>query len=218
MIESLLIATGNPKKVDEIRAVFASTGLVQANGSPIRVLSLADLDRTIEEPEEDQDTFEGNAELKARYYAAKTGLTCLADDSGLEVDALNGEPGVYSARYAGVDGSREERDQANNALLLKNLSDVPSAERSARFVCAMCVVDPADAAPIAEARGTFEGAIAHEPKGTNGFGYDPLMIVSDASALGRHAAELTSEEKNRLSHRGQASRLIARTLASVTSS
>lgn len=216
MIETLLIATSNPKKVEEIRSVFRELALRTPGGSAIEVLSLADLGQKIEEPEEDQPTFEGNAKLKASYYAAKTGIPCLADDSGLEVDALNGEPGVYSARYAGVDGEREVRDAANNNLLLANLSETPDAERTARFVCAMCVIDPnSQDDPVAEARGTFEGSIAREPIGANGFGYDPLFVVADESVRGMHAAELSSSQKNALSHRGKSTRIIAQKLAQI---
>ncbi len=198
----LLVASSNPHKVEEIRAVLAPLG--------VEVLSLSDVGAgDMPEPVEDAETFAGNAAIKAFAYAKATGRVCLADDSGLEVDALGGAPGVYSARYAGVEGSREERDAANNAKLLDALRDVPDAERGARFVCAMCVAD-ADGNVIATSRGTFEGMIGHAPRGTNGFGYDPLLVLAD----GRTSAELSAEEKNARSHRGAALRSLASKLFS----
>lgn len=196
----LLAATSNPHKLDEIRAVLAPLGL--------RVLSLADAGAgDLPEPDENADTFAGNAEIKAVAYARATGRVCLADDSGLEVDALNGAPGVYSARYAGVEGSRAERDAANNAKLLAALKDVPNDQRAARFVCAMCVADP-DGTIVATSRGTFDGVIGRAPRGDNGFGYDPLLILPD----GRTSAELSPDEKSARSHRGAALRELVKTL------
>jgi XTP/dITP diphosphohydrolase len=128
----------------------------------------------------------------------------MADDSGLSVDVLGGKPGVHSARFAGVGTTREERDSANNALLLSKLQHTSESERSARFVCAMCVADP-DGTVVGESEGTFEGVITLEPKGTNGFGYDPLLFVQDAQ---KTSAEMTSNEKNARSHRGEAVRNI----------
>jgi XTP/dITP diphosphohydrolase len=133
------------------------------------------------------------------------GSPCLADDSGLCVDALDGAPGVHSARYAGVDGDRATRDSANNAKLLSELEG--RQDRAARFMCAMCVASP-DGSVIAESLGAFEGVIAHEPKGSNGFGYDPLLRLDD----GRHAAELSADEKHALSHRGKALRAMLEAL------
>jgi len=199
----LLIATSNEHKVHEIREILDPLGL--------ELVSLADIrlgDDTpgeeIPEPVEDADTFEGNAAIKALYYAAATGMVCLADDSGLEVDALGGRPGVYSARYAGVDGSRAERDAANNAKLLRELEGVPEAQRTARFVCAMALADP-EGNILATTRGTFEGRIGFVARGANGFGYDPLLVLED----GRTSAELAPEEKNGRSHRGAAARAMA---------
>ncbi len=202
----LLIATGNPHKLDEIRAIL--------NDATVSLRCLADLHEPIEEPAEDGETFEANAELKARYYAKATGMLCLADDSGLEVDALNGEPGVRSARYSNTDGPRAERDAANCALLMKNLEGVPVEQRTARFVCAMALVDGrVDGNPlIALVRGTMEGRIitpdqAEDParpergRGRNGFGYDPLVYLPDRD---KTVAELSSEDKNAISHRGNA--------------
>jgi XTP/dITP diphosphohydrolase len=127
----------------------------------------------------------------------------LADDSGLEVDALGGAPGVHSAYYAGKFATRVERDPANNAKLLKALEGVPDAQRTARVVCVLCIARP-DGTILAESRGTFDGVIGHAPRGANGFGYDPLLVLPD----GRTSAELSSDEKNARSHRGNALRAL----------
>lgn len=203
----ILLATGNPHKVSEIRAILAPLG--------ITVRSLDDLGRDdLIEPEETGETFEANAQIKAIGYAQQTGMNCLADDSGLEVDALDGRPGVYSARYAGVGSTREERDRANNEKLLDELKGVPTDHRTARFVCAMCLATP-DADVLAESRGEFPGLIGlppDVPRGTNGFGYDPLLILPD---VGKTSAELPPEEKNARSHRGAAARLMAEQLRDI---
>ncbi len=195
----IVFATSNPHKVVEVSAILAPHG--------IEVVGL-DGFADIAEPEEDGATFEANACLKARYYAARLGLECLAEDSGLEVDALGGEPGVRSARYAGAGGSRDERDSANNALLLQRLENVPEGSRQARFVCAMCVARP-DGRVVAETRGHFEGLVAREPAGRGGFGYDPLLFLPD---VGCTSAELSAEAKNARSHRGHAARQLAKVL------
>lgn len=192
----LLLATSNEHKLIEVGEILAPHG--------IEVVGLNSLDGSYEEPIEDADTFAGNARLKALAYAKATGKRCMADDSGLSVDVLGGKPGVYSARFAGVGTTREERDSANNALLLSKLQHTSESERSARFVCAMCVADP-DGTVVGESEGTFEGVITLEPKGTNGFGYDPLLFVQDAQ---KTSAEMTSDEKNARSHRGEAVRNI----------
>jgi XTP/dITP diphosphohydrolase len=192
----LLLATSNEHKLIEVGEILAPHG--------IEVVGLNSLDGSYEEPIEDADTFAGNARLKALAYAKATGKRCMADDSGLSVDVLGGKPGVYSARFAGVGTTREERDSANNALLLSKLQHTSESERSARFVCAMCVADP-DGTVVGESEGTFEGMITLEPKGTNGFGYDPLLFVQDAQ---KTSAEMTSDEKNARSHRGEAVRNI----------
>jgi XTP/dITP diphosphohydrolase len=210
----ILLATTNPHKLGEICAAVdqASPGLVDLIGLD----DLGDAGRGIIEPVEDQPTFEGNAVLKARHYAQAADMLCLADDSGLEVDALGGEPGVYSARYAGVAGPRSVVDPANNRLLLERLKDVPLHERTARFVCAMALCKPGRLSPLALVRGTVEGRIllpeegsdpAHPEcgRGTNGFGYDPLFYVDD---LGCTTAELEPQAKNTISHRGRATRLM----------
>lgn len=198
----ILVATSNPKKVEEIRGALAPAG--------ISVSSLADAGLAgIAEPDETERTFAGNARLKAQAYARATGQAVLADDSGLEVDALNGEPGVDSAIWAGTQGDRAARDARNNAKLVAALRGVPQHARTARFVCAMCVAAP-DGRVICEARGAVEGEVVDEARGAHGFGYDPHFLVR---ALGRTTAELSASEKNAISHRGQASREIARLLS-----
>lgn len=199
---SIVVATTNPGKVREIAQVLEPLGYA--------VQGLDGLGRDLPEPVEDADTFEGNARIKAQAYAAMLGVACLAEDSGLEVSALGGAPGVHSARYAGATGTREERDRANNEKLLAALRALGATDRSARFVCAMCLVD-ADGSIVFETRGTYEGVIVDAPRGDNGFGYDPLLLVPE---LGKTSAELTPEEKNRRSHRGAATRALAAFLAS----
>jgi XTP/dITP diphosphohydrolase len=190
----LIFATGNPYKVQEVATILAALG--------VRLRSLTDVGCDVPEPIEDGATFEENARLKARYYAKHLGVRCLAEDSGLEVDALGGAPGVFSARYSETEGTREERDQANNEKLLAALRGVPDSERGARFVCALAVADPSGAI-LAEARGTYEGIIAPAPRGAGGFGYDPLLYLPDRGCT---SAELTAAEKHARSHRGNALR------------
>jgi len=199
----LLFASSNPHKLLEVEAILAPMG--------VRIIGLDAVTTPdgrrgdeLPEPEENGETFEENAAIKARYYARATDRVCLADDSGLEVDALDGAPGVHSARYAGVGETRGERDAANNEKLLAELADAPNTPRTARFVCAMCVAAP-DESILATARGGFEGVIGDTPKGENGFGYDPLLVLPD----GRTSAELSPEEKNTRSHRAAAARAIA---------
>ncbi len=189
--QPILLATNNAHKVAEIRAVFAEAG--------VSVQSLAEAGVEGPEPIEDQPTFEANALIKAQHYARRTDRVCLADDSGLMVDALHGEPGVRSARYAGVEGDRKRVDAANNAKLLGALAAVPDAKRTARFVCVMVLADAQR--ELALARGKVEGRILRTPRGDNGFGYDPLMHLTEA---GRTAAELSPAQKNAISHRGRA--------------
>ena len=181
----LLLATSNPHKVSEIREVFQNQAA--AGGPALELVDLSMLERPIQDPVEDGRTFEANALLKARFYARATGMLCLADDSGLQVDALGGRPGVHSARYAGVRGPRSAADRANNALVL---------------------CGPGDTGALASVRGTVEGRIigpAEAPRGEHGFGYDPLFLVPQ---LGRTTAELTPGEKNAISHRGRAAHLM----------
>jgi XTP/dITP diphosphohydrolase len=200
---TILLATTNPHKVEEVSAILTPLGH--------EVRSLASLPSVPPEPAEDADTFPGNARLKAVAYASATGLECLAEDSGLEVDALGGAPGVHSARYSGVGGTRSERDRANNEKLLRELRGVPLERRRARFVCAMCLAAP-DGRILAESTGTYEGVIAEAEAGESGFGYDPLLFLPDA---GRTSAELTPEEKNARSHRGKAARARAERLRAL---
>ncbi len=204
---TILLATTNPHKIDEVRAIWAA--LAQATGQAAPALaSLSELGVRAPEPVEDQPSFEGNAVLKARHYALAAGRWCLADDSGLEVAALGGEPGVRSARFAGVTGPRAAVDQANNALLLRRLEGVPSERRGARFVCALALCAPGRDAPLALVRGEVHGRILNAgeaPRGVHGFGYDPLFLLPDR---GQTSAELAPAEKNLISHRGQACRLM----------
>ena len=179
----LLFATTNAGKLRELR------GLV---GDAVEVLALSDLP-PVPEPVENGATFEENAELKARAYAEASGLPALADDSGLCVDALGGRPGVHSARYA------EGDDKARYQKLLAELSGVPDEKRTAAFMCALCLVQPGGGRAIIEV-GRCEGRIGHEPRGSHGFGYDPIFVLPGGRAL----AELTSEEKAAISHRGRA--------------
>ena len=198
----IIVATGNPHKVEEIREILAVHGF--------RVLSLNDVGAEgIPEPEEDGDTFAHNARIKATQYARAINRMVLADDSGLAVDALGGAPGVFSARWSGLGVTREERDNANNKKLLEELASTPADRRTARFVCAMCL-SAADGSVIAETVGEFHGSIGTNARGVNGFGYDPLFVVD---ANGRTSAELTSQQKNDRSHRGAATRAMAKFLA-----
>lgn len=194
-MREIVVATGNRGKVAEIAAALAA--------QPVKVLALTELG-DIPEAVESGDTFEANAVLKATHYSLYTGKPCLADDSGLEVDALGGAPGVYSARYAGENAS----DAANNHKLLTELAPVPEEEWTARFRCVLAYVDPDGT--LLSAQGTCEGIILREPRGQGGFGYDPLFYVP---ALGKTLAELALAEKNAVSHRGQALRNMATKLA-----
>lgn len=182
----LIVATHNPGKVKELEAMLTPLGF--------EVESLLDYP---DAPETDEtgSTFEENAALKAVKAASYFGHAVLADDSGLEVNALDGAPGIYSARFAGP----EKSDEANNALLLEKLDG--ATDRSARFVCALCLAKP-DGETLT-VRGTLEGTIGYAPHGENGFGYDPLFIVP---SLHKTAAELERDEKAAVSHRGQALR------------
>ncbi|HYF14698.1 MAG TPA: non-canonical purine NTP pyrophosphatase [Phycisphaerales bacterium] len=206
MIE-IVIATGNPHKLEEIAAIFAGEGL-----AGVQLRSLAELGKAFTEPCETGSTFEANASIKALSYAQQTGMLCLADDSGLEVDALGGKPGVISSHYA-TDGaetgaSRAQRDAANNARLLRELVGVAPDKRSARFVCVMALARGGSL--LHTSRGAFDGRIGVPPavpRGGNGFGYDPLFLV--APGFARTGAELPPEEKNAKSHRAHAARQMA---------
>ena len=197
------MATRNPGKLREMRQVLVDL--------PISLSGLDPLER-IDEPEETGATFAENACQKALYYARATGRWCLADDSGLVVDALDGEPGVHSARYAAErfppDADRPRRDAANTEKLLEALDEVPDDGRSARFVCHLALAEPGRV--LLETTGTVEGVITRRPRGSNGFGYDPVFLVP---RLGATIAEMPAELKNELSHRGKAVRQFATELA-----
>lgn len=191
-MKKVLIATNNKHKVEEIETALDFEGW--------EFLTLSDCE-AYPEPEEDADTFEGNALIKARAAHEATGLAALADDSGLAVDALDGAPGVFSARYCGAHGD----DDANNAKVLAELEGVPDVKRTARFVCALAFVD--EDGTETTAFGTIEGRIAHGLSGEGGFGYDP-MFLPDEFGGAKTLAEVTQEEKNAISHRGNALRAL----------
>lgn len=194
---TVVLATRNRGKVREILDLFERAGI------QLHLLSIDDIAPEIE-LREDEATFEGNALAKARQASSTTGFPALADDSGLEVDALGGAPGVWSARYAGSPSD----DRRNNEKLLQALADVADARRTARYRCVAAYVDTARELELFRA-GLCEGEILRSPRGEGGFGYDPLFRVP---SLGRTMAELDLEEKNRLSHRGAAFRALARDL------
>jgi len=195
-MKRLVLASANPGKLREMRALLAPLGLEVIVQSALGIA----------EAEEPHDTFLENALAKARHASRASGLPALADDSGLCVDALDGAPGVHSAYFAGREGSREERDARNNAKLLASLGE----QRSAHYRCVMVLVRSAhDPAPLV-AEGEWHGEIARAPRGANGFGYDPLFLVA---GRGLTAAELPAEEKNRISHRARAA---ARLLAALS--
>lgn len=194
-MRDLLLATTNTHKLQEYRAIFS--------GIPFRLLSLSDV-RLDMDVEETGTTFAENAELKALAYARSSGLLSLADDSGLEIDAMGGSPGVYSARFLRADATYEERFR----VILAQLRGMPPEQRTARFRCAITIAEPSGYYRTVE--GTIEGVIADAPRGENGFGYDPIFLVP---TLGKTTAELSSEQKHRISHRGQAARLAAALLS-----
>jgi XTP/dITP diphosphohydrolase len=189
----VLLATRNAGKIDELREILAEAA---------PDIELAGLDAVPDYPEtpETELTFAGNALLKARDGVKHTGLATIADDSGLAVDALNGMPGVLSARWAGS----AKDDAANNALLLDQLADVPDEHRGAKFVCAAAIVWPDGRELVVH--GEMRGTVGREPKGDNGFGYDPLFTPE---GFDRTSAELSAPEKNAISHRGKAFRELA---------
>ncbi len=208
----IVIATGNPHKVEELRAIFA-----EAAGD-LPIVGLEAFDQAFDEPEETGDTFEANATIKARSYARRTRSWCLADDSGLEIDALGGKPGVISSHYfcdgGPSDTPRPERDRMNNERVLRELEMIADDQRSARFVCVMVLADPSGTVR-ALVRGTFEGRIGRPPRvpsGNHGFGYDPLFLTLE-SGFARTSAEMEPTDKNRVSHRAVAARQMAELLA-----
>ncbi len=201
----ILLATSNEHKIVEIRAILEP----QIPGLLIKSLQDFPDAASLPEPIEDAPTFAGNAKIKATYYAKATQQICLADDSGLIVDALNGAPGVHSARYAQAEvgegeADRATRDNANNQKLLRELAklNLPIEKHTARFACALCLIDGSNHnAILAETAGYFEGLITNQPAGTNGFGYDPLLYLPDVKQT---SAQLTSLQKNQRSHRNAA--------------
>lgn len=195
MSPRLVLATHNAHKIGELRAILAPA---LPDLDPAAVVGARDVGAS--EPVEDGVTFAENALIKARALAAFTGLPAVADDSGLAVDVLGGSPGIFSARWAGRHGD----DAANLALLVAQVSDVPERHRGARFVCAAALVTP-DGHEVVET-GTLEGTLAAVPRGEGGFGYDPILVPTGET---RTCAELTPDEKNAISHRGQAFRALA---------
>jgi XTP/dITP diphosphohydrolase len=181
----LVLASSNPGKLREIGALLA----------PLHIEVIPQEKLSIEEAQEPHATFLENALAKARHASRACGLPALADDSGLCVDALGGEPGVHSAHYAGRDGSREERDARNNEKLLRELGD----GRAAYYCCVMVLLRHADDPRPLVAEGIWRGEIARAPRGTNGFGYDPIFYLRE---MGKTSAELDPDHKNRISHRG----------------
>jgi len=194
---NLVVATRNAGKLKEIRRLLSPLGF--------HVEGLDDLDCRVEVVE-DGDSFAANARKKATEIAALTGRLTLADDSGLVVDALDGAPGLYSARYAGANAG----DAENNRKLLRELADVPAKRRKAAFVCAMALADPAGS--CRDFDGRIDGQILEQPRGTEGFGYDPLFLVPE---YGKTLAELPVDIKNRISHRGSALKKVVAALAEI---
>lgn len=193
-MQQYLVATGNPHKTEAIRGILADY--------PITLTDLSEHD-PIPEPEETGETFLDNALLKSRYYSKMTGFNAMADDSGLEIDALDGEPGVHSARYAGVDTPHSEK----MARVLEAMKNVPEGKRTARFRCVAAVTFPDGREYTAE--GAMEGVIGPEPRGDGGFGYDPILYLPE---LGCTVAELSAEQKDEISHRGKAFRALMKKL------
>ncbi|MHC4503251.1 MAG: XTP/dITP diphosphatase [Planctomycetota bacterium] len=195
-MREIVVATRNPHKLDEVRAILARHGL--------RALGVAEFNN-VPEVVEDGATFEANASKKAETVARATGRTCVADDSGLVVDALDGAPGILSARYAGMHGD----SASNNAKLLRELETVADDGRSARFVCAIAIAAPSGEPRVF--RGECEGRITTELRGEGGFGYDPLFYSPE---LGQTFAEASSEQKNGVSHRARALQKLGEEIAS----
>jgi len=199
----IFLATRNAGKIREMQRILAE------HLPDVEVLGLDDV-TAYAEPAETEPTFAGNALIKAHAGVAATGLPSLADDSGLCVDALNGMPGVLSARWSGT----AKDDRANNALLLQQLADVPDERRTAHFSCAVAFVLPGGEEHVVH--GEMHGRVVREPRGDGGFGYDPLFLADDrAPGDERTSAELTVEEKDTVSHRGKALREIAPLVASL---
>lgn len=194
-MKTFVIASNNPKKVNELNRILNPMGITAKTAKEMGVL--------LDDVEETGTTFVENARLKARAAFERTKLPCIADDSGLMVDALNGAPGVYSARYSGENAT----DSANNEKLLAELSQVQPARRTAKFVCVICCILENGKEIIAH--GECIGTIAAKPRGNDGFGYDPLFIVEG----GKSFAQLLPEEKDKISHRGNAIRILKQQLS-----
>ncbi|MEP7018673.1 MAG: RdgB/HAM1 family non-canonical purine NTP pyrophosphatase [Actinomycetota bacterium] len=191
----IVLATRNAHKVAELQAILGDVIF----GLDLEIVGVDEFP-DVEDVVETGVTFAENATLKAVAVAQATGLPALADDSGLAVEVLGGSPGVFSARWAGTHG----QDRANLDLLLAQLTDVPDEHRSAAFVCAAALAMPGGSVVVREGR--MPGTLAHEPRGSNGFGYDPILVVEGDS---RTAAELSTQDKNAISHRGMAFRALA---------
>lgn len=208
MKRKILIATTNPGKIAEIRAM-----LDPCSQAGIQWVALSDFPH-VGRIEEDGSTFAENARKKALGYAKATGLWTIADDSGLVVDALGGEPGVKSSRFSGErESNRKLLDHKNMAKVLKLLQAVPKEKRTARFICCLCLASPKK--PLIETQGMLEGLIADKEIGQNGFGYDPIFFVP---SLNKTVGQLSPEEKNAISHRSQAIRKLKRLLDNILQS
>lgn len=192
----IIIATHNKHKLREMSRILSPMGY--------EVVTDTDLGIELTDAEENGETFLDNARIKAESGCKESGLPCIADDSGLCVDALGGAPGVFSARYSGIHGD----DEGNNRKLLAELEGVPTEKRTAHFACAICVSFP-DGSEVT-ATGKCEGYIGYEKKGSNGFGYDPLFMVGD-----RSLAEMSAEEKDAISHRGNALKELQKILPTI---
>ena len=201
-MRQIFLASANAKKILEMQRILAQ------HVPDIEVLGIADVEGYVE-PVEDQPTFEGNALLKARTGVAATGLASIADDSGLCVDALNGMPGVLSACWSGPPpgGDKGAADARNNELLLAQLSDTPDERRGAHFACAVAWVRPDGHERVVEGR--MDGHIIRDMRGSGGFGYDVLFVAAEHAAQGLTSAELEPGEKDLISHRGRALRVLA---------
>ena len=189
-MKTFVIASNNSKKVNELNRILLPLGIMAKKAKEMNI--------TLDDVEETGTTFVENARLKARAAYERTGLPCIADDSGLMVDALNGAPGIYSARYSGENAT----DESNNAKLLAEMEGVPDILRNAKFVCVICCILEDGREIIAH--GECVGKIAYSPMGEGGFGYDPLFMV----AGGKSFAQLTADEKDKISHRGNALRIL----------
>jgi XTP/dITP diphosphohydrolase len=195
----LLLATRSVHKMEELRALLDLDAVELISPDDAGVEG---------EPVEDATTFTGNAEIKVRYYAKRSGLPTLADDSGLEVDALDGAPGIYTKRYAGPSAT----DTDNNSKLLGALAGVLPTQRGARYLCVLAFLDPASGNGPVFTEGTFEGRIAAASQGDGGFGYDPIFEPADSKPGSGTVGEMSSAQKHERSHRGKAARAMAELL------